>query len=325
MRITLLPTALSRPALRARLATIPGIEFDWIDDRRQLARSLETAEALIVGTPLLDEDALACIGRAPMLRWLQLLNAGVEKIPPGLLRDTQILCNASAALAPTVAEHALSLLLALGRGLDSFVAARTNMLWEASRKGKLRSLHGATVVIVGFGAIGQSLGSLLRPLRCRIIAITRNGGPEPMADASVAMDDIDNALAQADAIVLTLPLTTATTRLFNARRFAACARKPILINVSRGAIVDTLALDDALRTGQIGAAGLDVVDPEPLPPRHPLWSAPNLILTPHVAAGGSHDALADFIAENIQRYAHGQEPLSRVSARQLAFSSQLPP
>lgn len=314
MRITIWPTIDAAAALEARFSTFsdPAADFDWIKEEGGFQSSLATADALIIGTPLLNTSVLACIAGAPRLRWLQLMNAGVERIPPGSLPESLVVCNASAALAPTVAEHALALLLALGRRLDGFAALTAAARWDKTLKEHQRSLRGATLVIVGFGAIGKALAQQARPFHCRVIAVTRSGSPDPLADETIAIDHLDSALERADAIAVTLPLTPATKGLFDTRRFAACRKQPLFVNVARGAIVDTQALDAALRTGIIGGAGLDVTEPEPLPASDSLWSAPNLLITPHVGAGGGYATLADFIAKNVQRFARGEEPDSRV-------------
>jgi phosphoglycerate dehydrogenase-like enzyme len=314
MRITLWPNADAQAALQARLEMLRGmdVDFDWIGNETDLEASLATADALIISTPRINPGILDGIASAPRLRWLQLLNAGFDRIPPGSLPETLVVCNASAALAPTVAEHAMALLLALGRRMDGFAALTAAGRWDKTLKERLRSLRGANLAIVGFGSIGKALANQARPFGCRVIAVTRNGHPDPLADETVAIGDLDSALARADAIAVTLPLTAETRGLFDAERFSACRRQPLFVNVARGPIVDTQALEEALRAGVIAGAGLDVTDPEPLPTAHPLWSAPNLLITPHVAAGGGYAALADFTADNIERFTRGEEPVSRV-------------
>jgi phosphoglycerate dehydrogenase-like enzyme len=314
MRITVWPNADAQAAIQARLRkmTDMGVEFDWVADEAALAVSLLTADALIISTPRLNPGILDNIAGAPRLRWLQLLNAGFDRIPAGFLPKALVVCNASAALAPTVAEHAMALLLALGRRLDGFAALTAEGRWDKTLKEHLRSLRGANLAIVGFGSIGKALATQARPFGSRVIAVTRTGQADPLADEAVAIEDLDSALARADAIAVTLPLTPATRGLFNADRFAACRRQPLFVNVARGPIVDTHALDAALRAGVIAGAGLDVTDPEPLPSSHPLWSAPNVLITPHVAAGGGYAALADFTAANVDRFIGGKDPVSRV-------------
>jgi phosphoglycerate dehydrogenase-like enzyme len=315
MRITVWPSVDSHAALQARLDALSDVDvaFDWVGDEAALEASLVRADALLIGAPHLSARVLTAIAQAPRLKWLQVLNAGLDRITPGSLPASLIVCNASAALAPTVAEHALSLLLALGRQLGGFYALMAQARWDKTLKARQRSLRGATLVIVGFGAIGRALAEQVRPFKCHIIAVTRSGAADPLADETIAIDQLDTALARADAIAVTLPLTTATAGLFNAQRFAACRKQPLFVNVARGPIVDSHALEAALRAGTLGGAALDVTDPEPLPDSHPLWSVPNLLITPHVAAAGGYDTLAEFIAVNVQRYARGEEPHSRVS------------
>ncbi len=122
---------------------------------------------------------------------------------------------------------------------------------------------------------------------------------------------LDSVLPSADAIAITAPLTAETRGLFDAERFARCRRGALLVNIARGAIVDTDALVQALASGQLGGAGLDVVEPEPLPADHPLWQAKNLVLSPHIASSGSDADRAQFVLDNVRRYRAGQPLLAQ--------------
>lgn len=312
-RIAMLPGEINRREMETRLARVSGIALESAAGEQQLLRLLPEADALVIATPRFSRTLQAAVAAAPRLRWLQLLNAGVEGIAPGSLPARLIISSANLALAPAVAEHALSLLLALGRRLHETIPAAARGEWNQAPKERMHTLAGSTVAIVGFGAIGQQLARRVRAFDCRVIAVTRTGEAHALADNSLPIDRLDEALAAADAVALTLPLTPATRGLVNSARLARCGRRPVLVNVSRGAIIDTAALVEALHSGQIAGAGLDVTDPEPLPANHPLWTAPNVVITPHVAAGGGYAPLAEFVAVNAGRFLRGEEPLGRIS------------
>lgn len=217
----------------------------------------------------------------PAIDWVQLPWAGVDAFS-GLLRrqvgDGRTWTSAKGSYAGPVAEHALMLALAVLRELPRRIRAGQ---WEHDERG--RTLHGARVVIVGGGGITLELLRLLEPFGVRVTVVRRTDAAVPGAARTVTSDALVDALADADVVFVTAALTDATRGLLGRDAFAAMPPGAVLVNVARGAIIDTDALVAALASGRLGGAGLDVTDPEPLPPRHPLWTAPNCIVTPHVA------------------------------------------
>lgn len=312
LRVALLPTEVNRGELEARLGKIPGVALHSLADGGEVAAAVREADALVIATQRFKAEQQAAVRAAPQLRLLQLLNAGLEAIPTGALPAALPVSTPNLALAPTVAEQAVALLLAVNRRLHETQAALARGQWDQSPKERMRVLSGATVAIVGFGAIGRQVAQRLRGFDCRILAVTRTGAAEAAAERTLPIAELHSALAVADAVVLTLPLTTATRHLIDAPRLAACRRQPVIVNVSRGAIIDTAALLAALQSGRVCGAGLDVTDPEPLPAGHALWSAPNVVLSPHIAAGGGYGLLADFVAGNLERVMRGEAPLGQV-------------
>jgi D-3-phosphoglycerate dehydrogenase len=178
-------------------------------------------------------------------------------------------------------------------------------------------LGGKTVGIIGAGGIGTAVIELLRPLGCRVLAVTRTGRTLEGVDASVSVDELDRVIPKADFLVLAAPDTAATRGLFDRKRLARMRRDAWLVNVGRGRIVDTDALVDALRGHCIGGAALDVTDPEPLPDRHPLWSLPNAIVTSHTASTAAlgRGAFVARVRENVRRFASGEPLLGVVDIR----------
>ncbi|WP_040841897.1 D-isomer specific 2-hydroxyacid dehydrogenase family protein [Nocardia brevicatena] len=246
------------------------------------------------------------------VRWVQLPSAGVESwFAAGIIDNRRVWTSAAGAYARTVAEHAVLLLLAGVRALAEQVRATS---W---RKGELDprvgTLYGSTVAIVGCGGIGRTMIPLLTAFGARILAVTRSGMPVPGADETLPAARTREIWSRADHFVLAAPATTATKRLVDADALARMNSTAWVVNIARGALIDTDALVSALKNGSIGGAALDVTDPEPLPDGHPLWTLPNAIITPHIAnpASGLTALLADHVQDNVERFA-GSEPLRAI-------------
>ena len=173
------------------------------------------------------------------------------------------------------------------------------------------------VAILGFGPIGQAVRDRLVGFEARVTAIARSSRTDEKGTRIVPYDQLHAVLGQADALVVAVPSKPETRRMIDAAAFAAMRSGSFIVNVSRGAIVDTDALVAALESGRLGGAALDVTDPEPLPPEHPLWAFPNVLITPHTAWTGGGQAVREqveaLIVENTQRYLAGQRLLEVVS------------
>ena len=240
----------------------------------------------------------------PRIRWVQLPLAGVEAwIGDPVLTSGPVFTSARGAYARAVAEHALALLLAGSRRLAD--AARSTS-WN---RPDTRMLTGADVAIVGAGGIGIELIRYLAPFDCRILAVNRSGTPVDGADETLPVARLDDVCARADYIVVAAPATPATNALIGADQLARMSPEAWLVNIARGSLVDTAALTTALAAGAIGGAALDVTDPEPLPADHPLWTEPRCLITSHSAnpTAARLQALADRVAENMARFARGEE------------------
>ncbi|MFE5671495.1 D-isomer specific 2-hydroxyacid dehydrogenase family protein [Agromyces sp. NPDC056523] len=236
----------------------------------------------LVWTSSEGEDELeALLSAHPWIAWVQLPWAGVDAFA-GLLQrhrdDGRVWTSAKGAYAQPVAEHALMLALAVLRELPARIRAGE---WAADERG--RSLYGADVVLVGAGGIAVELLRLLEPFGVRATVVRRSDVAVPGAARTVTTDRLAEALSTAEVVFVVAALTDGTRGLIGRDELAALPEGAILVNVARGGLVDTTALVDALESGRLGGAGLDVTDPEPLPARHPLWDAPNCIVTPHVA------------------------------------------
>ena len=217
------------------------------------------------------------------IKWVQLSFAGTDGFTtPGVLAPGTALTNATGAYGLNISEHMIAQLLMRIKKMDLYYDAQKEKKWADF--GTVRSIYGSTTLVVGLGDIGGEFARKMHALGSHVIGIRRNVGEKPdYLDALYTLDQLDELLPQADYVACSLPGSNATYHLFNADRFALMKEGAVLINVGRGAAVDSFALNDALRSGHLGGACLDVVEPEPLPQDHPLWGAPNLLLTPHVS------------------------------------------
>ncbi len=293
-----------------RIAVGPG-PADWaaaaIRRGGGQAVALDAEPAGLVWT---DGGAMAGLHRLlqaqPQVSWVQLPQAGTERaFQAGVIDRQRRWTSAKGAFAEPVAEHALALMLAGLRQLPARARARS---WG---KPAGESLFGQPVTVVGGGGIAVVLLRLLEPFRAQVTVVRRHAHAEPLAGAArtVGPDLLSEALTGARAVVLAPALTPQTRGLIGRAELAAMEPDAWLVNVARGGVVDTGALVEALRAGQIGGAALDVTDPEPLPAGHPLWDLPNCLITPHTADTEemTRPLLADRITENVRRLTAGQE------------------
>ena len=265
--------------------------------------AVDDADAL-VWTDVADPDGLrAVLDAHPDLDWVQLPWAGVEPYVRVLDADRRWTCGKGVYAEP-VAEHALALTLGLLRGIGHY--ARQDR-WSDPVG---RNLLGAHVCILGGGEITASLVRLLLPFGCRLTVVRRHADPLPGVAEVLPSDRLTSILPSVDVVILALALTPETEGILGREAIAALPDHAVVVNVARGRHIDTEALVDALRDGRLGGAGLDVTDPEPLPDDHPLWSLPNVVITPHVGNTPEMGAalLATRITENVARYGRG-DPL----------------
>ena len=243
------------------------------------------------------------ISRMPRLRVVQTLTAGVEHVTPFLPAGIT-LCNARGVHDASTAELAVTLILASLRGVADFVRAQDREEWA---HGERASLADKTVLIVGYGSIGAAVEHRLRPFECDVLRVARRA-----REGVAGFENVLPLVAEADVVVLTVPLTDQTRGLVDAGFLGRMRDGALLVNVSRGPVVDTDALLAELASGRLTAA-LDVTDPEPPPAGHPLWSAPGLLISPHV--GGNTSAFRPrairLVIDQLQRYANN-EPLANV-------------
>ena len=242
-------------------------------------------------------------GYLTRLRWIQTLAAGPDNVLAAGFPDSVAITSGRHFHDRTVAEHAAALALGCVRNLPTAVRAADRHEWEPTLGGahpihdpdRLTTLLRARVLVWGFGAIGIATAQLLTAFGANVRGVARSAGRRAGFEV-IAVDDVESALPWTDLLVMVLPSTPQTAGALNAERLALLPRRAVVVNVGRGATVDQAALEAALRSGAISAAGLDVTDPEPLPAESTLWDAPNLLLTPHAAGGRVVGAVERIIA-----------------------------
>jgi phosphoglycerate dehydrogenase-like enzyme len=276
------------------------VQLSVVPHEGELPNGILQAEFLV---PLSGDQRLReLLPRMPALRVIQTLSAGVDWLPPAPPGVT--LCDASGARDVAVAEWVLTTILASLKDLGELRDSQRERRWEWRQCGELA---GATVLILGYGSIGRAVEKRLEAFDVEVIRVARHAreGVHPERD-------LPSLLPNADVVVVLLPLTPETTGLLDAETLDALRPGALLVNAARGPILDTDALLELLRAGRVRAA-LDVTDPEPLPSDHPLWSAPGVLITPHLAGdtvAADRRAFA-LIGEQVRRYCRG-EPLVNV-------------
>lgn len=267
----------------------------------------DPADCIFYTVPYLQpEIALVPVPEMTSVQVIQTLSAGIDHVEPGLaaLHPGVRLCNAKGVHDASTAELALTLLLASLRGVPGFVRGQDREEW---RSGFYPALADKSVLIIGYGSIGAAIEDRLAPFECaRVSRIARSARTTARGEVR-PLTEVHSLLPHADAVILSTPLTEATRGLVNADFLARMKDGAVLVNVARGPVVDTKALLAEVESGRITAA-LDVTDPEPLPPGHPLWHAPGVLISPHV--GGSTSAFLPrakrLLAAQITAFAAGE-------------------
>jgi len=297
-------------------AAAPGVTVVSAPDRAAAAREAADADVLI------GECVPDVIAAGTGLRWVQRMYAGVERCVaiPAFAERGIVLTNMQKVAGSVMAEHVMALMFGLTRGLATYVPAQATGAWdpEAVPESRMWEVKGRTMLVAGLGGIGTEVAKRAHALGMTVIATRNSGtdGPDYVAEVGLA-DKLLPFAGRADVIVSTLPLTPETKGLMDKAFFDAAKRGALFINVGRGATVVTDDLVAALQDGRLGGAGLDVTDPEPLPPAHPLWRAPNVIITPHISAAleGNEEPRWILARENLRRYVAGEKLLSEVDLK----------
>jgi phosphoglycerate dehydrogenase-like enzyme len=285
-----------------------GVRVDVWDGSGPWPASVADVE-LYVLPYMAGEAVLEPVASMTSLRVLQTLTAGYDDVlslrPPGV-----VLCNAAGVHDASTAELAVTLTLAWLSGVPAFVRAADAHTWVTTRR---RALADRRMLLVGYGGVGAAVERRLAGFEVDVVRVASRARQDASGPVH-GVAELPDLLPAADVVVLCLPLTDTTRGLVDAAFLARMRDGAVLVNVARGAVVDTPALVAELRTGRIGAA-LDVTDPEPLPPDHPLWDAPGVLLTPHV--GGNSTAFPPrarrLVVDQLRRFATGEDLLGVVA------------
>ena len=301
--------------LAARFPDQPVVVTGGLDELRP---HLADARALVVSTRHYTKEVAATVAaEAPKLRWIQALSSGVDSLIAAGIPEGVTLTSGSGTHANAVADHALALALALYRRIPEMEARKAESRWDEDMIGReVRALEGQGALVVGWGPIGKAIARRLVACEMRVVAVSRTGqGEASPALRLLPVARLHDALPEADLLVLALPSTPESANVVDAAALARMKPSAILVNIARGSVVDQKAMTEALSSGRLAAAGLDVFTPEPLPTDDPLWRLPNVIISPHVAGNGglSIEHQKVLVEDNLRRFLGGR-PLRNVNA-----------
>lgn len=296
---------LSESDIREMKQAAPSLNLVF-PTRDNLLKEIADADAVIGG--LNREQFLA----AKKLKWMQITSAGVENylsIPE--IKNSQVtMTNMKIVQGVEIADHALALLLALTRRLDIALKDRDSETWRTlANYGPPLELQGKTAVVIGVGGIGMQIAVRAKAFGMTVIGVDPKDIPyAPHLDRIVWPDRLDTVLPEADVVFVSAPHTPETDKMIGAAQFAKMKKGVLFIAVSRGKLYDNNALVEALKSGHVGAAGLDVTETEPLPKGHPLWKTGRVIITPHIAgrSDGEGARYFELYKDNLIRFAKGE-------------------
>jgi len=302
----------------AFLRDFPEVEAAKADSLDSLARALDGAEIFhVYNSAFTAEFARVVRDQGWALKWIQFTTVGIEiglraGLPEGLW-----VTNSGDASQRALATHAMALMLGVMRGFRRFGQLQERREWppRQSMSSELLDPDSARMVILGMGHIGQEIARKAKAFDMEVICVTRASSPAvPEIDRVVPREKVGEVLPSADVVMVAMPLDSATRGFLSAERIALMKGTAILVNISRGKVVDEAALARALVEGRIKGAGLDALAEEPLPASSPLWDLPNVLITPHVGGGGGRQQwrrMSELIRGNTRRYLSG-EPLKHV-------------
>lgn len=257
------------------------------------------------------------------MKWLHTASAGVDVFTDDSLYPNPdvVLTNSSGAYGVAISEHLLTVTLMLLRRMPEYMRGQQRKEWIYL--GKIRSVYNSVVTVIGIGDIGGNFAKRCKAIGATVRGVKRTPANKPdYIDELYLSEDLDRAIEGADVVALCLPGTDNTKKIMTAQRLAKMKNGAVLLNIGRGTAVDQQALYEELKSGRLGGAALDVADPEPLPPEHPLWDLENLILTPHVSGNDSldhtTDTIIDLFLENLRLYSEGK-PMHHVIDRKVGY------
>lgn len=300
------------PAVRLA-EEFPDLDWEIVWSAAEAGAAIGDADILVMTNRICTSELGGILNKrmTPRLKWVHYVSAGIERGWAMGLPARLLVSNASGAKAPVISEHAMTLLLAIARRLPDMRRAQKAHQWQRIEINPLMlSLEGATVTIVGLGGVGREVARKLKAFDARVFVVSRAGAGDANIDRIFPREQINDALSRSDAVIVCTNADPSSLHMIGAAQFAAMKPGSYIVNVARGEILDEAALIEALRSRHIGGAGLDVAEIEPPEPDNPLFEMENVILSPHVAGGGStgYARQKEIFAENLRRF-RAEEPL----------------
>ncbi|HEX5167078.1 MAG TPA: D-2-hydroxyacid dehydrogenase [Thermomicrobiales bacterium] len=283
----------------ARIAEAqPGLTILTAHGEAQVRERLPQAEILFAW-----EFPMALLPQAERLRWFQVMGAGLERLAGASVPDGVIVTNMKGIFSTAMAEYALAHMLAHTQRIQQILRQQQERRWEPFEPVLLR---GQTAGIIGLGSIGREIARRCAAFGMRVIGVNRGGAPVAEVERTYAVADIDRFLPECDFVISVVPHTAESTNLLNADRLALLRPSCYYINIGRGNVVDLDALGVALAAGELAGAVLDVFPTEPLPAEHPIWAAPNVVITPHISGVNRPEDVTNVFLDNLARYLAGE-------------------
>lgn len=282
-----------------------GCKITYADEDTVIKETVQEAN-IIIGSPKVE-----MVKGSTNLKWLHLNTAGVDVyIKDGILTEDVVLTNSTGAYGLAVSEHMFAMLLEIIKKLHLYRDNQNQRIWRS--EGKVKTIYNSKVLIVGLGNIGCNFAKMVKALGGYTIGVKRRPSQKPdFIDELYLNEELDNLLPKADIVALCLPSTKDTQKLFSRERIALMKEGSILLNVGRGASVDTDALCDAVESGHLLGAGIDVVDPEPLLEDHRIWGIKNIVVTPHISGwyhlNETYERIFEISLDNLKRFLNGEE------------------
>lgn len=306
----------SKDSFERKLGGLDGVELTWAEPA-ELPALARSADAIVMAGLFYNDQLARALGQPDNpCRWLQLITAGYEQLVTFGVPGRITVSTAGSVWSPVVAEQAMLLMLALARRMTKVIAAQERRQWDNTIRNDMDMIGGGRLTIVGMGSIGSELAKRAKAFGMMITGVNRSGRPHPAADRMLPVQQLREALSDADFVAVAAPLAPDTVGLIGAAELAACPPHAVIVNVGRGAVINSAALLRALNDGVIAGAGLDVTDPEPLPPESPFWAMPNVIVSPHIGGAAPeryYERLVDHVLANTRAWMAGAPISDRVT------------
>lgn len=314
----------NKPELVRRVeAALPELTVKTAENEDAMAAAIASTDILVTGNrPYTASAARTIREKGGRLKLIHFTTSGIDTALKHGLPEGVPVTNSAGTHSNRIGQHAIALLLALTRCLNDAQEARRRREWiHDSMQQHMISLERATMALIGVGAVGQEIARKAKAFDMRVIGVSRSSAPLPNIDEIRPRARLRETLQEADVVALATVYDDTTHHMLNADTLSVLKPRAIIVNVARGLLIDEVALIDTLRAGRIRGIGMDVMAVEPLPADSPLWSLPNVVMTPHTANGGGDgqvEGIFNIIRENLKRMTARQGLMNRVHGPELA-------